>query len=177
MKSAWLYAAIAGALVLAAGATARSCRFESAARAAEAYVVFERDSIARAERAADSLFHHAVRVDTVRVERERRIEVVDSISRPDSTCAPAIAIRDSVIDAAGDEIDAWRGAYWNQLVATQKLTAERDTLAWALKQRPSVAGPVLELFHPSLHVAAVLIVVPEVRYGLGLSYDLVRIRL
>jgi hypothetical protein len=177
MGNKWLTygLAVVGVLVLG-GMLQRSCAWESRARAAERYDAAQRDTIAALETVAANLAAQAARVDTIRVTKTKLIPVVDSISKPDSTCAPSLRARDLVLAADAREIDDLQHEARVQINALARLTADRDTLRAALAARPH-GGLTLELLHPTLHLSAVALLYPVQRFGFGVSYDLVSLRL
>ena len=135
------------------------------------------------QRSADSLedVAHAAEVagahaDTVRVTLTKLIPQTDSATHPDSTCGPSLAARDEVILVASNEIDALHRQTAAQMAALANLQSKANTLQAALDARPRT-GVSLEVLHPSLHITVTAMVYPVQRVGLGVSYDLVRIKL
>jgi hypothetical protein len=88
---------------------------------------------------ADSLARRTARVDTV-----LRTRIVEVRAQPvPDTCAPWIAERDSLIDAAVAQADSWREAYGQQVLVTGLLEAAQaglrlanDSLSAVLAGRP-----------------------------------------
>ena len=116
----------------------------------------------------------AAHKDTVRVTLTKLIPQTDSASHPDSTCKPSLAARDAVIASDSSELFTWKRAFTNEETALTRLQAENDTLKTALRTKPAV---VLELFHPSAHVSLQLMLYPEVRLGVGVSLNVLKVPL
>ena len=131
------------------------------------------DSLQDVAHAAEAAGAHA---DTVRVTLTKLIPQTDSATHPDSTCAPSLAARDEVIVVDRAEIDALHRQTTAQMVALADLQNKANTLQTALDARPK-SGISLELLHPSLHITVTAMVYPVQRVGVGVSYDLVRIKL
>jgi len=80
---------------------------------------------------------------------ERAVVVVDSISPPDTSCAPNIAARDDVIRSKTGEIATLHGIVDAQAESINLLQASKDDLKRALEARPKlyprVVGPSIGL--------------------------------
>jgi hypothetical protein len=150
--------------------------WERRARAAETFARAETQKADSLESVASAAEASAARSDTVRITLTKLVARTDSVTKPDSTCGPSLAARDQVIAAAQHEVDWWQRAYRAQLGALAALTAAKDTVATALAAR-SKSGLALELGHPALHLSLQAMVYPQARVGIGVSLDLVRIKL
>lgn len=137
----WIAAAVVAAAILGVwvgyrALTSRAERFEQAAQRAEAVngVLTQRANEANAR--ADSAIAVAKlarsRVDTLK----QRVLVVDSVSRPDSTCGPSIAARNEVIVEQDSVILAQNVAIGQLQQANVLLRQAKDSLANALALRP-----------------------------------------
>ena len=171
---AWLLVA---ALILAGIEAAISGKqFEVRAATAEAADNRDRAEIARLVYSADSLARIVAKTDTIRTREVLYIAAADSASHPDSTCTASLAARDAVIATADKEIGDLRRQVSLEILARNSVTADRDNLRAALASRPKAALS-LELPHPTLHVAAMAMVYPVQRVGIGVSLDLASLHL
>lgn len=145
-------AAVVGAVV-AVKALLGGAEWERRASAAEQIAAAAQPRIDSLSTVASVAEAKAARVDTVRVTLTKLIVHTDSVSRPDSTCGPSLAARDTALAAAQSEVTQWELAYRAQIGALSLVTAQRDTLAAALAARPRT-GFTLELLHPRVTVSA-----------------------
>ncbi len=173
---AGLAIACAVGIIAAARAVVEGSRWEQRVAGAEARAAVLQGSVDSLEHVASVAEASAAHTDTVRVTLTKLIPQTDSVSHPDSSCAPSLAARDRALHAAESELTQWELAFHAQVDALSRLTAEKNTLKSALDARPR-AGAVLELLHPSLHISLQAMLYPEPRIGIGVSIDLVRVRL
>src|SRR6266581_1799992 len=157
-----LVSACVVAAIVAAHALVASRAWERRVHAAEVVV----DSLEHVAADTEVVVAHT---DTVRVTLTKLIQQTDSTSHPDSTCTRSLAARDTVIATSALEIQSLQSVTRLQMLALTTLRATLDA-------RPK-AGVTLELLHQSLHLSLQAMVYPQARVGIGVSYDLARIRL
>jgi hypothetical protein len=178
MKLSGMWPYVVGvALLYGVGATVEGARYSKRATAAQEYARAASDTISTLEARAAAMVVIATKAETVLVQDTAAIAAADLVGRPDSTCNQSIAARDSALGAAESEATSWKTVVDLQQRALLISQQADDSLSAALEARPKFTMPVIEALHPSLHLSLQALIYPKPQIGVGLSYDIVRVKL
>ena len=117
---------------------------------------------------------------THRDSLERNVAVVDSVSPPDTSCAPNLAARDAVISSQTGEIATLQGIVDAQGESITLLQTSKDELKRALEARPKLYPRIVG---PSVGVGVFVGVVglrpdgkPSYGVGVGITVNVFSLR-